>query len=69
MLPDLIMSNNKKNNQFVHCPNCNASVAWSDDSKYKPFCSERCKMIDLGEWLDEKNTIAGDPYHEDSDEF
>jgi endogenous inhibitor of DNA gyrase (YacG/DUF329 family) len=26
-------------------------------SKWKPFCSERCRMIDLGDWLSEKNAI------------
>ena len=60
---------NDKNSQYVHCPTCKKSVAWSDQSKYKPFCSERCKMIDLGEWLDEKNSIAGDPYLGEDNEY
>ena len=29
-----------------------------DSRKYRPFCSERCKLIDLGEWADEKYTVA-----------
>ena len=34
----------------VHCPQCNAAMAWSSDNPYRPFCSERCKLIDLGQW-------------------
>jgi len=43
----------------VACPTCKNPVAWSESSRWKPFCSERCKMIDLGDWIDEKNRIAG----------
>ena len=34
----------------VHCPQCNAAMRWSTDNPYRPFCSERCKLIDLGQW-------------------
>lgn len=34
----------------VHCPQCNATMQWSIDNPYRPFCSERCKLIDLGQW-------------------
>jgi endogenous inhibitor of DNA gyrase (YacG/DUF329 family) len=34
----------------VHCPQCNAVIVWSTDNPYRPFCSERCKLIDLGQW-------------------
>jgi hypothetical protein len=34
----------------VHCPQCNATIVWSKDNPYRPFCSERCKLIDLGQW-------------------
>ena len=30
------------------------------DLRYFPFCSERCKMLDLGEWLDEEHRIPGE---------
>jgi endogenous inhibitor of DNA gyrase (YacG/DUF329 family) len=42
----------------VRCPSCKTSVA--DDAKTKPFCSERCRLIDLGSWLDGKYRIAGE---------
>jgi endogenous inhibitor of DNA gyrase (YacG/DUF329 family) len=32
-----------------------------DASKYVPFCSRRCKLIDLGRWLDGEYRFAGDP--------
>jgi uncharacterized protein len=38
----------------VNCPSCGADVVWSADSTWRPFCSERCKMIDLGDWASEK---------------
>ena len=34
----------------VKCPTCGKEVVWSTDNPYRPFCSERCRMIDLGEW-------------------
>lgn len=34
----------------VHCPQCNATIRWSTDNPYRPFCSERCKLIDFGQW-------------------
>ena len=34
------------------CPNCNKPVAWPDNP-HRPFCSERCKLIDFGHWADE----------------
>jgi uncharacterized protein len=45
----------------VNCPNCNEIVVWSEESRYRPFCSERCKLIDFGEWANERHTIPGDP--------
>lgn len=34
-------------------------MEWSDASPYRPFCSKRCKLIDLGDWLDESHRIPG----------
>ncbi len=34
----------------VACPTCGKKVVWSPENPWRPFCSERCKMIDLGEW-------------------
>jgi endogenous inhibitor of DNA gyrase (YacG/DUF329 family) len=37
----------------VPCPRCGLHVVWSTENKYRPFCSERCKLIDLGQWATE----------------
>ncbi|WGE89837.1 DNA gyrase inhibitor YacG [Actinobacillus arthritidis] len=42
----------------VNCPTCNKEVIWKPESKYRPFCSERCQLIDLGEWANEEKRIA-----------
>lgn len=42
----------------VKCPTCQNSVQWLPDNTYRPFCCLRCKMIDLGEWADEKYAVA-----------
>lgn len=42
---------------IVNCPICSTKVEWKDESLFKPFCSERCKLIDLGDWASEKHAI------------
>lgn len=44
----------------VTCPHCGRRHEWRGNP-YRPFCSERCKLIDLGGWLDESNAIPGEP--------
>lgn len=46
----------------VSCPTCKKSVDWTAEQTFKPFCSERCKLIDLGEWAMEEKRIAGEPF-------
>lgn len=43
----------------VNCPTCGKPVRWEQDSRYRPFCSERCQLIDLGDWLGERHRIEG----------
>jgi endogenous inhibitor of DNA gyrase (YacG/DUF329 family) len=43
--------------RVVSCPQCGASVPWTAESKWRPFCSERCKVIDLGDWAAERFRI------------
>lgn len=45
---------------LVNCPTCEKEVIWSPENKFRPFCSQRCRLIDLGEWVSENRTIAGD---------
>ncbi|MGC7560486.1 DNA gyrase inhibitor YacG [Pasteurella sp. PK-2025] len=44
----------------VPCPTCQKAVIWSPDSPYRPFCSKRCQLIDLGEWASEEKAIPCD---------
>ncbi|MGH8220684.1 MAG: DNA gyrase inhibitor YacG [Steroidobacteraceae bacterium] len=44
----------------VKCPTCDRTIEWSSDNPYRPFCSERCKLIDLGAWLSEKRGIPAE---------
>jgi endogenous inhibitor of DNA gyrase (YacG/DUF329 family) len=53
-------------NPVVKCPTCNRDLEWSSASPYRPFCSERCKLIDLGAWLSEERSIAGEKVAEDA---
>ena len=44
----------------VTCPTCHKPVAWIPENTFRPFCSERCKMIDLGVWANEGYSIASE---------
>lgn len=44
----------------VACPTCHKRVIWGEQSPFRPFCSKRCQLIDLGEWADETHRIASD---------
>ena len=45
---------------IVKCPVCKAEVAWLPEQSFKPFCSERCKLIDLGDWATEAHKIPSE---------
>jgi uncharacterized protein len=44
----------------VRCPTCSRSVEWTEASRWRPFCSERCRLIDLGAWAAEQHVIPGE---------
>jgi len=44
----------------VKCPTCEREVEWSSASPFRPFCSDRCRLIDLGGWFSEERAIAGE---------
>lgn len=52
------MTEKKKKITTVVCPICKKKSTW-EENPYKPFCSERCKLIDLGKWASEDYRIAG----------
>jgi endogenous inhibitor of DNA gyrase (YacG/DUF329 family) len=51
----------KKEN--ISCPTCKKKGTWTQDNTFRPFCSERCKLIDLGQWAEEEHRIPGEPAH------
>lgn len=52
----------------VTCPTCGKKVAWTARQRWRPFCSERCRLIDLGQWASEEHRIGGEPAAEDQTE-
>lgn len=40
----------------VRCPTCRKEATW-DNNPYRPFCSERCRLIDLGAWIEERYRV------------
>jgi endogenous inhibitor of DNA gyrase (YacG/DUF329 family) len=50
--------------RIVSCPTCDKRVKWTTANPHRPFCSARCKLIDLGSWADESNRIPGDADHQ-----
>ena len=55
-------------NLSVACPTCEKPVRWNEDSVFRPFCSERCQLIDLGEWASGNRAIPADAEHDDATE-
>lgn len=45
----------------ISCPTCGEQNTWHSENRFKPFCSDRCKLIDLGEWASDSRKIPGDP--------
>ena len=58
----------------VKCPTCRKEVPWANN-RHRPFCSERCQLIDLGAWTEERyripseemDTPANDPDDDDEE--
>lgn len=47
--------------KIVACPTCGKDVPWEAQSRYRPFCSERCRQIDLGAWANEEYRVPAAP--------
>jgi len=46
---------------IVQCPTCKVDVPWINEQKHRPFCSDRCQLIDFGGWATESFRVAGEP--------
>ncbi len=52
----------------VKCPICEKMCEW-EGNDWRPFCSHRCRLLDLGAWIDEEYKVGSEPTSEDSSEF
>jgi endogenous inhibitor of DNA gyrase (YacG/DUF329 family) len=48
------------------CPGCGKRFEYSTDNPHRPFCSERCRLIDLGRWFDGSHHIPGPELDDES---
>ncbi|HIC34663.1 MAG TPA: DNA gyrase inhibitor YacG [Pseudomonadales bacterium] len=55
----------EKTTQIVPCPTCKKVLRWTVENEFRPFCSERCRLIDFGAWADEKHAIPGERNFDD----
>lgn len=49
----------------VKCPTCKSELVWNDKALYRPFCSKRCQLLDLGAWANEEHAIQSDEHLQD----
>jgi endogenous inhibitor of DNA gyrase (YacG/DUF329 family) len=47
-------------NLIIKCPTCRKETAWNGN-EFRPFCSERCRLIDLGNWATGEYCVPGKP--------
>lgn len=67
-----MQTTNESNPIKLNCPTCKKVVLWTEEYPHRPFCSDRCRLIDLGEWASESHKIAGESLGtntEETDEF
>lgn len=50
----------------IICPLCKRTTTW-EENPWRPFCSERCKLIDLGKWASEEYRIEGGTHEEEEE--
>jgi endogenous inhibitor of DNA gyrase (YacG/DUF329 family) len=42
----------------VKCPTCGTAIQWSEKNLFRPFCGEKCRLIDFGDWANENHVIS-----------
>jgi endogenous inhibitor of DNA gyrase (YacG/DUF329 family) len=50
----------------MNCPTCGKPASWQDNP-FRPFCSERCKLVDLGRWVSDEYRVPGKPIPTESE--
>jgi len=51
--------------RLVNCPQCGKAAEYSPENRFRPFCSERCRFIDMGAWASDQYRIPSQPDAED----
>ena len=51
--------------RLVRCPACGGDSVYAPSNPYRPFCSERCRNLDLGAWASESYRVASPPAADD----
>jgi uncharacterized protein len=52
----------------IKCPQCRKETILGPENPFRPFCSERCKMIDLGTWASEGYRVPGERAPQEDEE-
>ena len=52
--------------RILACPSCGKAIAFTPSNKWRPFCSERCKLTDLGAWASESYRIPAKPAEDEA---
>ena len=53
--------------KMIACPSCKQLTEYSPSNPFRPFCSQRCKLIDLGLWASEQYAIPAVASEDDND--
>ena len=51
----------------IYCPICEKQTSLDEKNPFRPFCCERCRLIDLGQWIEESYTIPESVYPDIND--
>ena len=54
---------------YVKCPECGEQTEYSEKNEYRPFCSSRCQLLDLGAWASESRKIPGEDVVEIEEDY
>ena len=58
---------NSETGLMIRCPHCGAMHLYRTEDNFRPFCSERCKLLDLGQWASDEMKFEGPSLFEDDD--
>ena len=53
--------NTEKQDRLVPCPQCGKPAPFAPSNRWRPFCSERCRSLDLGAWASESYRVPAAP--------